>query len=323
MNTYTITGPTPINPTALQAAVTVRNLGTETLYLSSSPITSASSGFPLGSGSSMVWDAGRPLYAYATNGAMGVSDNSGNLFDASAVASELLASGLAGQIASQIAISGAPPLPLHDVLFSGVVTAGVPVQLDVSKYSSLIVVATTNIASLESARGVFYRSGVTNYEDSYALVLAPGQDGLWELPVTTDRFYLKVDGATNAPLISWAIFGQTNSRAYRYVQPRQGSFSDYVSTSRNLLIYGWNGSHAAATNAIGSKSGRCTLFADADGSGSGTFAIRDTLNGKNLHSPLVVASGNPVSVDFVMPDYPVTLYHTTGAGGAWFAIEYQ
>lgn len=324
MNTYTISGPTSLYQNGVQHdAVTLRNLGTETIYLASSPITATAQGFPLGSGSSMVWDANRALYAFAVAGSLGVSDNSGNIFDASSVAAELLASGLAADIAAEIAVGGAPPLPLHDVLFSGVATAGVPIQLDVSKYSSLIVVATTTIASLESARGVFYRSGVTNYEDSYALVLSPGQDGLWELPVTTDKFYLKVDGATNAPLISWAVFGQTNTRAYRYVQPRAATISDYVTTSRNLLLYGWNGSHAAATNPISSKSGKCTLFADADGTGSGTFVIRDALNGKNLHAPLTVSSGNPTSVDFVMPDYPVTLYHTTGAGGAWFAIEYQ
>lgn len=333
MNTYAISGPTSLYQNGVQHdAVTLRNLGTETIYLASSPITATAQGFPLGSGSSMVWDANRALYAFAVAGTLGVSDNSGNIFDASSVAAELIASGLASQIAAQIAIGGAPPLPLHDVIYDAEMAVGTSVDIDVSRYSTLTVIMYAAVATtgLTRSRLDFVSSGVAIAEREHMLVcndpaVAVGSQSRYTIPVTsgTARIY---NATGSGGSTHYTVIGHTNTMPYSFSTISPGVFgpgAPYEEQSESFSLARWSAAHTAATSYIGTRSGPCTLFADADGTGSGTFALRDALNGKNLHAPLTVSSGNPTSVDFVMPDYPVTLYHTTGAGGAWFAIEYQ
>lgn len=100
---------TPIYPGGYQSAVNVKNTGTTTAYLDTQQ--GVASGYPLSVGSSLVWDAKRPLFVSADPGAgttVIVTDNGGALFDASAVASQILGQGLSTQIASSIFASGIP-----------------------------------------------------------------------------------------------------------------------------------------------------------------------------------------------------------------------
>lgn len=126
-----IQGPTPIYPNGRQNAITVKNTGGDVVYLAERSIGDPNGGFPLGAKSSIIWDAGKPLYAWAPTGQLIIADNSGNLFDAQAIAGEIIAGGLAqdiateivnsnlsSNIAGQIAIDGAPPINKTQLLYS-------------------------------------------------------------------------------------------------------------------------------------------------------------------------------------------------------------
>lgn len=85
----------------------VRNTGTSTAYLADSTGAGVAGGVPLAPGSTIVWDARRPLYAVgAVGGTLLVYDNGGALFDAAAVASQIIEQGLAGAVAASILATG-------------------------------------------------------------------------------------------------------------------------------------------------------------------------------------------------------------------------
>jgi hypothetical protein len=100
--------------------LTVYNGGTVQIQVTDD-VNGTSDGFPLSPGTSIVWDAGRPLCAFVPVGTPGqaaltILDNSGAISNPSAIASALLVGGLAGAIASAIAVQGAPPLNAFDIL---------------------------------------------------------------------------------------------------------------------------------------------------------------------------------------------------------------
>jgi hypothetical protein len=105
---YTITSPQPISifPAGLQASKLIRN---ENLVNHVFLATVASGiGFDLGPGSAITWQAGNPLYANVKAGfpvVITVLDNSGPIFDATA-------------IASQIKVTTAPPLDTQQTLIN-------------------------------------------------------------------------------------------------------------------------------------------------------------------------------------------------------------
>lgn len=106
------TSPVAIFPDGWQEGLTIRNTGNDVAYIGGSPTVSEANGFPLGSNSSMSWDAQRPLWALGSSSSSQVLvfANTGNLFDASAIAGEILAQGLATDIATEISIYGAPSI---------------------------------------------------------------------------------------------------------------------------------------------------------------------------------------------------------------------
>ena len=122
MSAYPIAAVTvAVYPGGFQESVTVKNSGSSVIYLSHLPKVTTND-YPLSPGSSLVWDARKPLFAACAAGQTStllVLENSGNLFDASAVASQILTQGLATQIADAITLNGVPPINPFDLLYSG------------------------------------------------------------------------------------------------------------------------------------------------------------------------------------------------------------
>jgi len=141
VQSYTVstTSPIAIFPSGLQLSQLIRNSSTTNhVFLSNLP---SGTGFDLGPGSSISWDAGKPLYASVTANrpvTLSILDSGGPLFDASAVA-------------AQIQVSGAPPIDVNKTLISlfnanlivDVVTIDVG---DVSQYQSVTVIVTEHMA---------------------------------------------------------------------------------------------------------------------------------------------------------------------------------
>jgi len=125
---------------------------TDTVWADSTQVAAAV-GIPITPGSTQPWPDGTPLFAWsATNGqqllvAPGVDQGT----NAGAIATALLAQGLPAQIASQIALSGAPPIDQPAVLYtnaaspqsvpSGVAPTDTPL-IDVTRYNFVEVWAT-------------------------------------------------------------------------------------------------------------------------------------------------------------------------------------
>lgn len=165
--TYSVRNGVAIFPAALQTACTLKNTGDNVVYVDSANIPDGASGFPLGAGSSMVWDANRPLYAYSELGStLLLSDNAGNLFDSQAIAQSLIDSGLAADIAQQIQLSGTPPRADTELIY-GTMLNGVPTGFwtsptftNVNKYQSLLLVITGFMTpSIDSAGYVILSTG--------------------------------------------------------------------------------------------------------------------------------------------------------------------
>lgn len=92
---------------------TIYNTGTAVVYLGEDDAVQPYSGAPLSPGSTIQWDPDRSCYALTSPGMVGsvvVLDNEGYLFDAGAIANQILDLGLATDIAAQIALTGAPPI---------------------------------------------------------------------------------------------------------------------------------------------------------------------------------------------------------------------
>jgi hypothetical protein len=161
-NTYTIGPNGPTSGSALtaiyqpgrgQGPVTIYNaIGGATCYVDNEdPLGNPTNGIPLTAGSSLPWDGDQALYIVCpTSTQVVISDNSQTGTDAGAVASQLIAQGLATDIANAIALTGAPPidkfaplpsLPLTLATLNGAVTSA---SIDVSAYQSISVLAKTS-----------------------------------------------------------------------------------------------------------------------------------------------------------------------------------
>ena len=116
--------------------VTVKCLGESEIWLAQTSAVDESNAYILSPGSSVIWEAGKVLYLGGPLGGRAfVSDNSGSLFDASAVASAMIQQDLAGEIAQRINIEGIPPIrqssiPIPEFSFT---TDNSPANLDGTK----------------------------------------------------------------------------------------------------------------------------------------------------------------------------------------------
>lgn len=105
------------NPNGYGDDVTITNTGTATAYLDSDQPDSTTSGQPLSAGSSLTWSKDQPLWTVAPVATtLVVSENTGAIFDAGAIASQILAQGLADQIAAAINVVGVPAIESATVI---------------------------------------------------------------------------------------------------------------------------------------------------------------------------------------------------------------
>lgn len=149
---YVVSSANPVQVTGniTQTVSTVYNSSTtDVLYLSDTG--NPAGAFPLNPGSTIQWDGGKPLYLSVLGTAVVtayVMPNGGNLTDATAIASAIIAQGLAQDIAQEISISGAPPIDSSRVPIASFSHVTVPANqmkqisgyIDVSKYNSVRVV---------------------------------------------------------------------------------------------------------------------------------------------------------------------------------------
>lgn len=134
----------PITEAGIPGGCVITNTGTNPAGLVDNGSAVPADAWTLGAGDTFTWDT-RPLWASSSSGTtITVDDNSaGQLFSSQAVASALISSGLAGDIAQQIALNGAPSIDAPGTIFSQMTPTPfgtLPTQLfDIAKYQSLFV----------------------------------------------------------------------------------------------------------------------------------------------------------------------------------------
>lgn len=145
----------PLYPGGYQGALLLYNVGPGMAYVSDSPNVTASNGWPIAKGSTITWAAGRALYAISdTTATLFADENAGSMTSAVDVADALIDSGLANDIAQQVALQGAPSIDHPTVLYSktGTVAANsswnlgldTSTWIDISKYNSIFIHVTAN-----------------------------------------------------------------------------------------------------------------------------------------------------------------------------------
>ena len=330
-STVAIAGRTVIYPSGLQSALTLKNVGAETVYLDSQANVNTG-GFPLGVNSSMVWDANRPLYAYAGNGQLLVSENSGNLFDAQAVAAEIIAGGLAGDIAAQIALNGAPPIDQPVLLYSnnslGVGTWSPVLNEDVRKYQSIWVMANCGAAGQMDI--VEYSRWAIGLPPSVQSAFCGNIAGVYNqttvgFPVRgaieTLQFYV----STGAWSVS--VFASTRPLAEMYyannlwAQPdASGGILAALGNVKDIaphVCYTLTGTDQALhTLGIPHRYGRheLTITNLSTNASAALFCFKDMLTGVTIDTPLSITNAKDGQKDVFLPARPCVLsYDLVGA----------
>lgn len=133
--------PTPIFPNGQQPSLLLYNPSGSTaqpIYVDSNSGVGAGASLEIHPGTSVQWNANTPLWAISPSGAQDlmISEEASNFTSAVDVANALIDSGLANDIAQQIALNGAPTI---DVPLA-INTLGI--DYDVTKYSSVEVTFT-------------------------------------------------------------------------------------------------------------------------------------------------------------------------------------
>lgn len=331
-STVPITGRTVIYPAGQQSGLTLKNVGTETIYLDSQSNVNAG-GWPLGIGSSISWDPNRPLFAYAVNnGQLLISENAGNLFDAQAVAAGILDGGLAAQIADSLSLKGVPIVTRQEFIATGTVAPGgtspiIPID-DV--YGSIVVTikrATTGVnktrtlwAAVSGGPSEIY-VGTLNDSNCQAVATIPSQQT--ECTISA--------GATNPePMIYW-VTAITAPQPFAYENWGDGAASgSAVITS----IYPNNDASVIKATSTGATSGRIYLphhggrafWALKTLGGGGSF---DFFNPEyavyNSVAHIETSSGSATSAQIALPNMPLGLYYSfpSGLTSAELSIVYQ
>ena len=337
-STVAIAGRTVIYPSGLQSALTLKNVGAETVYLDSQANVNTG-GFPLGVNSSMVWDANRPLYAYAGNGQLLVSENSGNLFDAQAVAAEIIAGGLAGDIAAQIALNGAPPIDKMTLLAATPLlgaNVGNLWQGDATNYNSLFVILFPSSSNSAGTADVYINHHAT-YNGSQKLVYTDfasfygwsvSKAQIFVAPIRGDWAQAFLTNSATLGGSSYAfVFGSTKSYANVFYEQDEIMFPS-VAGSLALLagqapiggLYSVTGTTTATQRcAVPHRTGRHKLqITGLTTSGTtSTFRMIDARTGLACSDVLSIVSATYGSMDVVIQPSRTIIEYKIAAGTAF------
>ena len=331
-STVPVAGRTVIYPAGQQSGLTLKNVGTETIYLDSQSNVNAG-GWPLGIGSSISWDPNRPLFAYAVNnGQLLISENAGNLFDAQAVAAGILDGGLASQIANSISLKGVPIVTRQTILKSGTLAPNASsgnIPLD-DIYGSVQVLIARGTPGVQKTRTLWASInggsspvwvGTLNDSSCRATMVVPTQQNFCE--VATDF--------NNPEPIEYWVTAITAVVPQAYENRGDNSYSG--GASLNIYTKVGNATVIKATNS-GASNGRIYLkhrggrafWSLKTLGGGGSFDFFNPENALyNSVARIETSSGSATSGQIALPNMPLGLYYSFSSGltSAELSIVYQ
>lgn len=327
--------------------------GTVTVYLGEDPQVTVNGGWPLEPGDSVTWEAGKPLYAIAPGRTtVYVEAAATSVFQASAVADQLVASGLAQDIADRIQIAGAPSIDDPQTLAADTFNAPAALashsvgggNLDVARYQSiavrLVTAMTGAVLTAPATSGHIYIShyaaGTLIAVDEF-LYLGDNQSSrifakapAIVVPARGDQILVEVDYGTAGVPMTCTVVG-----SYRAVQKPSyfcghGFFgaSGLGNVNAGDGLDGFSSWVVAGLAASASwnewpvlYAGPAILFFDSAAAitaGTITITVRDTAGGVSLGQGIVVPTGTSrvfEAMPFTVPARPVQLRITNSAAG--------
>lgn len=326
----------PVYPSGNQAALMLKNVGTVTLYLGSTAAVNAT-GYPLGVGSSIIWDAGRPLYAYAVNGLLLVSENTGALFDAQAVASEIIAAGLAQDIADKIAIGGAPPINKYTLLATYSDTLPVyPTAF--SQYFSDLNYNTLTIAISETIA-----SGLTPFTLGQVSII-PGTYGGVPLEYkTTGNTVIQIPLSGGAAQVDYFGINQPGTRFLRiygsyetlarpivkhdaFIGSPVGTSSIVIQSPQQFAMEILGQNTTARRLQIPSRPGRVQMTIDIPGSSvaGNTWRIQNAISPPTIYQWVATnVSASLFTTELIFGDQPIIFYSQLASGNTGYTVNFN
>lgn len=226
------------NPNGFSTDVMVTNAGAATAFLDTDHQQILGDGYPLSAGSSKVWLTGRPLWHSSPTGTqLVITDEAGLVFDAGAIAGQILDQGLADAIADQIKLAGVPVVNKIDVLYDDVLTlannqAWYGPAWDVAEAQGLyLMMNQSNGTHSQVVReGAVWWYGDAGMSQPLGapdrFMLCCGADGAAELPTRGPYAQLLLEGAA------------TPSEATSLFLTVSASYSRPI---RKLFRFGWSG----------------------------------------------------------------------------------
>jgi len=341
---YTITGnsPTPISEFPTQADLFLYNADTaNNVYLSETRGLQSSTGAILPPLATKRWVAGMACFAICDAGKtaqLNVSANAGEISNPAAIASSILAQGLAGQIASAIKVAGVPIIDAPVVLWNNsqaVATGATPTPssiFDVTGYQSLII----NITEFGSTAPGNYRNIHVRWYLDQAGTMVIGEDVIGSLtsgnaaatiPRRGPYVYIYADPATTNVNSTLAVtvaasYNVANRMLVRLAPNLSGSGATWLNETlgRSALSVGgltvWSGSIPATTTQIGYPvlypgSVELSIYPGQTGV---NVNILDTSTSTRIEN--VNNTNTPVKLDFVAPPVPLQIQVVNTLGSA-------
>lgn len=304
--TYTVGSNAPIQifPAGQQGALTVRNSGSVTVYLSS--VNTLSGGYPIEPNTQQGWNPGVPLYAYTASGEATIL-----VFDGVSI------------IPSNTIEVASPVVAGSDFVHLGTVTGALgsgPV-FDVRPYASVTIVLASTVSGGGQAR-----AGITWESGQAGLSWGLGSDAIEATRPGRSVAQLLVKGPTlrvAPPGDNTFVYVFASARAipretyqtYPEVEDPRAIEANY-STMNSLYI------PVGETRGIRppSRSGNAllsVLTSTPTNSGSGLhIMIKNTTIGTTLYRDVVYSASNytPARIPFIAPRTPIDIvfYNTSG-----------
>ena len=321
------------NPAGFAGDVSVVNAGDATAYLDTEHQDDATTGRPLSAGSTVVWQAGVPLWVTApTPVPLLITDSAGAMFDAGAVAGQILAQGLAGQIAAAINVVGVPLVNRAERVMSETFslatnTSWSSALLDVSEHRSI----SLRLSQLNGAHPTVLRGVTLQWlsdpvdqlliAEDLALAGVDGHDTWWNGPTRAPYLQVLLDGAPTGggpTSVDLAIIAQHADAAgdrWRFhaiaSDPAYGGRRDFFDGTAAGVAAG-----GSVTFTPDSVSGTATLQAfsyTTTTGGTAWYVYIETLDGKRLGA-VVIPTGAPAKDDLrlQLPKAPIRIVVNNG-----------
>jgi hypothetical protein len=293
----------------------------QSVYVSDERLGGAS-GFLLGPGMSLTWEAQKEVYLWrAAPGAVPVPvtsvDDGGEFTDPSTIATAILQQGLAQQIADAISFTGVPPSNLPVLLGSFLWGAGNPndaftLPAAVSRYQSCMLEFVTSpaisfpgdyVSGYRLSNGPYYKQ----FELCFSGPDSAARGTVYTMPVLAPAITVQRIGLINPFSDRVNVYGSYATFGWRWqgAGTSTAPLGSISGSSGDTSTWDWTVGAKGAGAALafcGGRSGFARLVVRSSATVAGLLSLSDSLTGAILTRITITATaGSSFESDFIMP----------------------